>query len=82
MEYIELGQACIDCTLAIANGDTDTLSDKRAAEVWASIEAVDGYLVIGDEIGFSWQGCDVCGSHLGGDMHAVGYLKESAEVAV
>lgn len=75
MEYVELGRACDDCVIAIANDDYTGMSDERAAEVSFAIASINEYLIIGDDLGFCWQGCDVCGG-LAGNMHEVGYLKE------
>lgn len=35
--------------------------------------------IIGDEYGFSWWGCDVCGCPLGGDKHEVSALVDDEE---
>jgi len=86
-QYHDYGLACGDCVQAIANDDYSGLdysydaeeSEKRMAEIKAGINACPGYLVVGDEYGFSWRGCDVCGSSLGGDKHEVGYLTDEEE---
>jgi Fe-S-cluster-containing dehydrogenase component len=33
-----------------------------------------------DEPAFSWQGCDICGSSLGGDMEPYHYLDDDGEI--
>lgn len=74
MEYIEFGQACVSCVMAISNGEYSQLDAATKAAVKAGIAEIPGLPVIGEEIGFSWRGCDVCKSQLGGDFHSVGYL--------
>lgn len=78
----EYGLACSDCVQAIANDDysgidyyasSEAESDARVAEIKAGIAAVPGYLVVGEEYGFSWRPCAVCGA-LAGDRHEVSYL--------
>lgn len=68
---IEL-EVCVDCIMAIANGDYPENNGRAVAVVngegrWAD----DGYhLVAGSgECGFSRTPCDCCGSHLHGDRH-------------
>lgn len=66
------GRCCTDCTMLIANGETPNDWDAEETDKWlAAIGARwDGWHVaIGDEHGFSWHGCDHCGSTLGGDRH-------------
>ncbi len=80
MEYIELnGGACDDCVQAIANDDYTGMSDETAAHVRSGIDYVCGKagacLVIGEERGFDWRSCTVCGA-LAGNRHQVGYLTE------
>lgn len=69
-------RACTDCTIAIANDDYTGMDDSTEQRVRAGIArlSVRGYPVIGDELGFSWQGCDVCQNGLGGDKHEVSLL--------
>lgn len=49
------------------------MDDATAAAVRKGLAAVGQSLIVGDEEGFSWRGCDVCGSG-GGNRHEVGYL--------
>ena len=88
MEYVDYGLACDDCVQAIANDDytgidyyssSEAETDARIAEIKAGIEAVPGYLVVGNEYGFHWDTCDVCGC-LAGNRHAVGYLIDEETV--
>ena len=71
------GLACSDCVMLIANGEVPEASSYRErAAIREHVAEVDrriaGYHVsVGGERGFSWQSCDVCGSHLGGDRHQV-----------
>lgn len=66
---------CGDCVQAIANGDYTELdyyyspegAESREKKIRAGIAAMGGYPVVGDEYGFTWRGCDCCGSDLGGD---------------
>ena len=74
---------CVDCILAIANGDYSGLdyslpeseADRRMEEIEQGIDAAggyDGYIVPGDaekEEEFSSSDCDCCGSHLAGSRH-------------
>ncbi len=68
--------ACIDCTVAIANDDFTGLSDELETSVRAGIARLSkqGYLVIGDELGFVDAGCDVCLDGLAGDKHSLAIL--------
>lgn len=77
MEYIELnGGACDDCVQAIANDDYSGMSDEVEAQVRAGLEHIGKWLVIGEETGFDWRACAVCGG-LAGNRHEVGYLEET-----
>jgi Holliday junction resolvase-like predicted endonuclease len=69
IKFEVFGVACIDCVMAIANDDYTGMEDAREAEVRAGLEQA-GYLIVGDEVGFTWGRCDVCGSG-GGDKHEV-----------
>ena len=71
--YMELGACCEDCVQAIANDDYTAMDDATEARVRSGIDRAPGYLVVGDEQGFSHDRCDVCGG-LAGDRHTVGYL--------
>lgn len=66
--------ACQDCTIAIANDDYSGMDDATEARVKAGIERLAGYAVIGDEVGFSWRGCDCCLDGLGGHKHTFSIL--------
>lgn len=81
-EIVFKGHACIDCTMAIANGDFSSMTDYDVARwnervaaialyelgtvVMACDEDCEGY--------FSWSSCDYCGSSLGGDRHPIAVL--------
>lgn len=75
-------QACDDCAIAIANGDYTGMDGateqcvKDALGRWAK----QGCLVVGEELGFSWHGCDICDSDLGGNVHQVSLLGERDEI--
>lgn len=67
-------QVCTDCLMVIANCDESGIDDEeRLQAVRAGVDRIskDGYPIAGNSLGFSWHGCDCCGSHLGGDSHAV-----------
>jgi len=72
-EYIDLGEACDDCTIAIANDDYSGMDEETAARVQSGIARVGQYLIVGEELGFSWRACTICGG-LAGNRHAVGYI--------
>ena len=72
-EYIELGSCCDDCVQGIANDDYTGMDDETEKRVREGIESAPGWLVVGDEEGFSWRKCDVCDG-LAGNRHKVGYL--------
>src|SRR4051812_23875003 len=79
MTYIKLnGGACSDCIQAIANDDYSGIDDATEALVRRGIERIGQHLIVGEEQGFSWMPCAVCGG-LAGDRHEVGYLTESSE---
>jgi hypothetical protein len=60
---------CVDCLVAIANGDYSGMTEARAREVKAGI-AARGPLVAGTEaFCFSRGPCDVCHSALFGERH-------------
>lgn len=75
VKVINTLQACIDCVMIIANDDASGMDDATEKACREGIAAIEGYLVVGDEVGFSWKGCDVCKNGLGGDMHEVHVLK-------
>ena len=86
--------ACDDCVQAIANDDYTGLDywcsgaeerNARMAQIQAGIGrlAKDGYLVVGEEVGFTHAGCGVCLDGLGGNKHEVKVLsapRDSGEV--
>lgn len=76
MIYVQHGLACIDCVMAIANDDYSGMSDVRASLVREGIERIGRHIVVAEEYGFTWRGCDVCGVNVAGDKHVVGYLRE------
>ena len=43
--------------------------DRFAANTEGLDYAAGRGIVLGDPIGFSWRGCDTCGSSLGGDVY-------------
>lgn len=71
--------ACVDCLMLIANGETPPEMGEDETENWeAGIERnwpnSEGWnLAVGsdDEPHFSWSACGVCGSSLGGDRETV-----------
>ncbi len=69
-------QACDDCTIAIANDDYSGMDADTAETVRSGITlwSKQGYLVIGEELGFSHHGCDICDSNLAGNAHSVTLL--------
>lgn len=76
MEIIEELEACDDCTIAIANDDYSGMDDEQEEATRAGLEALaeDGYLVVGDELGFSNSECEICGA-MAGNRHEVALLK-------
>ena len=73
------GSVCVDCRMAIANGDTSGIDDYAT---WSAgvdaVDATDGgrYQVVpvGDETYFGRGSCDYCGSTLAGDRHDVEFI--------
>lgn len=76
MIYVQHGLACIDCVMAIANDDYSGMSDVKASLVREGIERIGRHIIVAEEYGFTWRGCDVCGVNVAGDKHVVGYLRE------
>jgi len=70
--------ACQDCVTAIANDDYSGMDDRQEAKTRRGIESWSkkGYLVVGDEVGFTRDGCDICDDNLAGDKHTVSLLGE------
>jgi len=62
---------CMDCIMLLANGEVcdgngDDIADTVAAQIqgiWEDVRLIPG----GDDLGFSWQDCQGCGTRLGGD---------------
>ena len=62
---------CPGCTTCM---DTYGYDDPAAfEEAWSTGE-------VNAEPAFSWQGCDICGSSLGGDMEPYHYLDQDGEI--
>ena len=68
-------EACIECTMAVANGEYPE-SDERFRAIldgearWWN----EGYVVVvsgDDEAHFSWVPCELCACPLGGDRHTI-----------
>lgn len=74
MEYVNLGGACDDCTIAIANGDYTGIDASQRQQTEAGLARVGHCLIVGNELGFRRSGCSVCRRELGGNKHEVGYL--------
>jgi hypothetical protein len=74
MEYVHLGGACGDCTLAIANDDYSGIDASQEQETRAGLARIGQSLIVGDELGFRRSGCCVCRRELAGNKHEVGYL--------
>jgi hypothetical protein len=75
--YVDVGLCCDTCVQGIANDDYSGCSDDEESATRAGIwqhHEVGHYLIVGDEQGFSWQACDICGA-LAGDRHKVGYME-------
>lgn len=70
MEVLDTIAVCVDCYMAVANGDLPDNS-QRAQEVLAAVKELGPHAVPGYELGFSWYPCACCLSHLGGDRHEV-----------
>jgi hypothetical protein len=86
---------CTDCLMIVANDDASGLdyyleseaATKREAHIRECIDALcksveGGYLACGDgedDEEFSWHGCDVCGSGLGGTRHQLVLLGEGED---
>ena len=70
--------SCVDCIMAIGNGDFPDDQAARLAmlENFAFIERNGkGSLFVGnDDRDFSWSPCETCGSTLGGSRHLVGLV--------
>ena len=71
---------CVDCLMALVNGDSVTPEHDRALDDGIERQESDGYTVLpcgplpwepdgADAQEFSWSSCDLCLSHLGGSRH-------------
>jgi hypothetical protein len=74
----DLLYVCVDCLMLIANGEAnpDWSEAERDAHVARMTDRWPNTTLayIGDESSdhdFSWNGCDACGSRLGGSRHLV-----------
>ena len=65
---------CVDCILAIANGEMPE-DPKRAREVHAGLKANPGIVRGSGEKEFSWDWCDCCNSPLGGSRYGCGIIE-------
>ena len=69
---------CTDCLMLLANGEVldgngDDITEAHSvkmARLFDDEEITLGSLDGEEELGFSWHGCDGCGSTLGGDRYA------------
>lgn len=72
-------KACSDCIMLVANGETpvDMDEDETAAYVAEIADYTRGWDLVygGDDLGFTYDGCDVCGSPLGGDRWRVHLMR-------
>lgn len=74
------GHACVDCVMAIANGDTSGIEDLEAWEKRVDSVALWklGNVVVNCpedcEGEFRTDDCDYCGDHLHGDRHPIAVL--------
>lgn len=78
------GSVCVDCLIAIANGDTSGISDvdKWAAAVESTNATEDGryrVVVTGDESYFSSSRCDYCSDPLAGDRIDVVFIANGCQ---
>jgi hypothetical protein len=74
MEYVNVGVACDDCTIAIANDDYSGMDDSQAQQTRAGLARIGQILIVGEEVGYQRTGCNVCRRHSHGNKHEVGYL--------
>jgi hypothetical protein len=65
--------ACEDCAVAIASGDYSGMGEKQAGRTRAGLARLEGYAAPGDDQGFMWRACDVCGAPAG-DRHEFALL--------
>lgn len=61
MEILDELEACDNCAIAITNDDYTGMDDEEEEATREGIEELskEGYLVVGDEIGFSNDECDI-----------------------
>lgn len=66
---------CVDCLMLMANGTMGDVTETEEADHVAAMDhewpMADGWQLVpgSEELGFSWSGCEGCGSTLGGDRH-------------
>jgi hypothetical protein len=63
------GYCCDDCAVAIANDDYSGMDDKQEAATRKGLSEITSYVVIGDEVGFMHDRCDICDG-LAGSRHS------------
>lgn len=67
MKTFEPLSVCVDCIEYIANGEAETPKRLERA-IQATIGKPSGALAYdGEDLGFSWEPCEACGSTLGGE---------------
>lgn len=71
-------RVCDDCAVAIANDDYSGMNDETQAAVRAGMAILNkrGWLVVGEEQGFSWMRCQCCGG-LAGNRHSCALIGDS-----
>lgn len=72
--------ACEDCAIAIANDDYTGMDDTTETRIRLAVRQLSkrGFPVVGDEVGFTWRGCDCCHDGMGGTKYALVLLGEVA----
>ena len=83
MNIVTGALVCVDCAMAIANGDLSGMSDGEARDWQTRVDKFDAceggrWTVVigatdedGDDVGFCTSQCDYCGSYLAGTrLHA------------
>lgn len=83
METITLA-VCVDCIMALANGEYPEDAARRDAIIDAETRYHDeGFAILagGDETDtFSWSPCELCGSSLGGSRHEAAAVRRRGTV--
>jgi hypothetical protein len=64
-------EICADCAIVAANDDWSGVSDEHGQAIRDGFDRLDGHLVVGDELGFSWSRCEVCNGLAGDRYRAV-----------